>query len=217
MRPKTVTLTLAVDPNGVCQDQTTAGAGNLLLNGALVGSDPQKSTIYTSTTAQQMGLESAANLSGITFTFTGKGYDANSVWNDSISEDVTGPNATTVETSNYFTEISNIAVDGAVGSNVEIGPVDEAISPIIPIDPYNSANTGVQAAVTGTINYSVDHTLTNVLGSSATPDWSDFSADLTNATTTQDGLVSGGMQAVRVVVNSGSDTGAVRFHIAQSD
>jgi hypothetical protein len=216
MRAQTFTLTLAVDPNGVCVDQTTGGAGSLTLDGALVGTDVQKPGIYVSTTAQQMGLESAANLSGVTFTFTGKGYDANGIYSDSISEDVTGPNATTVETTNYYLEISDIAVDGAVGSNVEIGPVDEAMSPIIPLDYLNSANTGLQTAVTGTINFDVDMTLSNVQDASVTPDWADVAAAMTAATTGSTTVVNGGVRALRVVVNSGSDAGEVRLHINPS-
>lgn len=215
-RPKTVTLTLDVDPNGVCQDQTTAGAGNLTLNGALVGSDITKPGIYVSDTAQQMGIESAGNLSGVTFTFTGKGYNSSSVWSDSISEDVTGPNATTVETSNYFTEISNIAVDGAVGTNVEIGPVDEAISQLIPLDWRKGNDIGVATGVTGTINYDVDITLSDIQDSTVTPDFLPDASVLAAKTAAADMTIDGGARAVRVQVNSGSNGGEVRVHVVQS-
>lgn len=209
-RPKTLTLTLVVDPNGICVDQTTGGAGNLSLDGALI-SDGK----YTSDTAQQIGLESSGNLSGVTFTVTGKGYDSSSVWNGSISEAITGPNATTVESTNYYTEITQIAVDGAVGTNVEIGPVDEAITKTYPLNWRRTEDIGLQAVVSGTINYDVDYTLSSVQDGVA-PDWIPVDSSMTAATAAQKVVLDGGVRAIRVQANSGSDAGEVKLNIVQS-
>lgn len=215
-RPKTVTLTLAVDADGICASQTPGGSGSLTLDGALIGTDPQNSTIYTSSTAQQIGITSAGNDSGRTFTVTGKGYDSNSVWTDPISEAITGPNATTVESSYYYTEISDISIDGAAAGAITIGPVDEAISPLIPLNYITASDTGIASGVTGTINYDIDVTLSEIQDSSATIDFLPDASVLTGQTAAAEMSITSGARAVRVQVNSGSDAGEVRVNIVQS-
>jgi len=112
-------------------------------------------------------------------------------------------------------EISDISADGAVGSAVTIGVVDEAISPIIPIDSYAEV-TSIQTGVTGTINYTAHYTLSNVYDASVTADWTAVSSDLTTATASQVASLAKGVTALRLIVHSGSDAGAVRMHVAQS-
>jgi hypothetical protein len=101
----------AADRDGVCAAQTTAGAGDLVIAGALAAGG-----IATFGEQQRVTLYSAANLSGLTFTVYGA-----TAFGDSISEAIAGPNAGTVTTTANFKTVTRVATDGAVGTNVEVG------------------------------------------------------------------------------------------------
>lgn len=214
-RPKTLTLTLAIDADGICASQSPAGAGNLTLDGALVGADISRPTYYTTTTAQQIGVTSDGDDSGNTFTVTGSGYDANSVWYDSISESIAGPNATTTESTYFYTEITSIAIGGAAVGNITVGTVDEAITGIFQTGGYNDIGTNLQTVVTGTINYTIHYTLSDVQDSTVTPSWVAASTDMTTATAGQTTHLDGNLRGIRGVVHSGNDAGAVALNIVQ--
>ncbi len=150
-----ITLSLETPTlDNVCLDQTTAGAANLTINGPLaaVGAVALAS-------AHKLDLESVANLSAINFTITGT--DANDIAQIEI---IAGPNANTVTTSYYFKTVTQIAVDGAVGTAVSVGTSDEAATKDIASNYKASSGFGLGVAVTltGTINYTVQHTYNDV-------------------------------------------------------
>lgn len=101
----------AADRDGVCAAQTTAGAGDLVIAGALASGG-----VATFGEQQRVTIYSAADLHALTFTVYGA-----TAFGDSISEAITGPNATTVTTTANFKTVTRVAVDGAVGTNVEVG------------------------------------------------------------------------------------------------
>jgi len=123
MRPKTLTITMAAaDRDGICQAQSAAGAGSLTLNGALAGvmDVPRHVSVYA-----------AGDNSGVTFTITGTDRD-----NKVMTEDITGPNATTVKGTKNFKTVTGVAVGGATTGNVEVGSADEMEIQWIPLDFY---------------------------------------------------------------------------------
>lgn len=70
-------------------------------------------------TGYQIGFLSAGDDTGITFTITGiKVGDLSGKY---VTEDVTGVNASTATSSNFYTYVSSITVDGASAGNVSIG------------------------------------------------------------------------------------------------
>ena len=210
MRPKSITLTMQVDRDGIAQAQTLGGAGNLTLNGALVSS-----SLYSHNTAQKIGIYSASDLSGVTFTVNGEGYSGTTgLFSSSLSEAVTGPNATTVETTNYFTKVTSVAAGGAVGSNVEVGPSDEAVSQPIPLDRYSEFNTGLTVVISGTINVDVQHTMSDIFNDS-TPTWVDHDS-LAAVTATTSGNYAVPVSATRLLVNSASNGATAKFQILQA-
>ena len=77
-------------------------------------------------------------------------------------------------------------------------------SAVIPLDPYqNPFNVGIGVVVSGTVNYTIQHTFDNVQGSSVTPTW--FShASLVNLTANADGNYAFPVTAVKILVNSGA-------------
>ena len=206
MRPKSVTLTLAVDRDGICAAQTTAGAGDLTINGALASGGA-----YSRSTAQQIGVYSAADLSALTFTVYGTGYDSSGRYSASLSDAVTGPNNSTTETTSYYLTVSRVAVSGAVGTNAEVGPVDEAVSQIIPVNRHADFSTGLQTVVSGTINYDTEYTMGDVQGTSALT-WAP-ATNMDDATASATSAINSAIQAVRVRANSGSDAGAVILNV----
>ena len=74
----------------------------------------------------------------------------------------------------------------------------------LPVDRF-SPTTSIAVVVNGTTNYTVQHTLDDVLNSSATPTAFNH-ATLNGQTTSQDGNYAFPLSAIRVVNNSGSGT-----------
>lgn len=113
MRRTKVTLALSsLDANGICVDQTTAAAADLLLNGALVETDIEAHLGV----AAAVRLTCAGDESGRIFTIKGR---------DSLGRPVTailaGVSATTTDTTQTFKHVTEVRVDGATAGNVEVG------------------------------------------------------------------------------------------------
>lgn len=113
MRPKNISLRMTVaDPNGICAAQTVAGAADLVLNGALYKAD--RSARFG--TAAAVRITSDGDDSGITFTVYGTDTSGGS-----IQETVTGPNATTADTSQLFRTVSRVITSGSTTGNITVG------------------------------------------------------------------------------------------------
>ena len=163
MRPKTLTVSsLDDDANGIAEDQTTAGADNLTLDGALVSSGTA-----TMAEAQKISIESTGALNGVTFTVTGTDADGRS-----ITEDITGPNNETVTGSKFFKTVTNIAVDGAVGTNVEVGVLKAqgGVTKTLPSN-WRQSSGSYAVIIADTATVSVQHTLDDVQDHSSEPNW----------------------------------------------
>ena len=203
MRRIEINMDLAdVDDDGVFQNQTLGGAGNFTLNGAGVTSGEW---VTPDLFAKKIGFTSTGNISGVNFTVSGY-QDKNKTI--AISETIAGPNNNTVETTNYFYSIQSISASGAVGTNTKAGPVDEAISQIIPIkrsySDRSERQVGLTFIVTGTINYTIQQTNDDIQSlTDRTFNWlnQDDSA-LVNATTSKNGNYIVVPQAMRVKINS---------------
>jgi hypothetical protein len=70
-------------------------------------------------TGYKLLFTSVGNDAGITFTITG--VKVGDLSGASVTEDVTGANASTASSTNFYTSVSNISVDGASAGNVSIG------------------------------------------------------------------------------------------------
>lgn len=213
MRPIIIDLDLAtVDPNSVFEDQTLGGAGNFTLDGADVTDG-----VWTSPDgfAHQISFESSANLSALTFTITGY---TDSKKHNLVTENVTGPNATTVESTGYFYAITQIASDGAVGTNVECGFVDEAVTDALPLD-WRSGVASVNIDVTGTLDLTIQNTFDNIQNLDDLDfNWQDApSTDLVNITSSVNEAYEGLPRALRVKVNSYSTGAEAQIVIQQRD
>lgn len=121
----TKTLT-ASSVNNICLVQTTAGAADLILNGAAVVSG-----VAILDTQRRVSLTSAGNDSAINFTIYGTN-DAGKT----ISETIAGPNANTVSTSQDFKTVTRIAASALVGTNVSAGTTGVGSTPWWPANRH---------------------------------------------------------------------------------
>lgn len=207
MRPIEVSKALtALDRNGICEAQQLAAAGNLIINGVYASGG-----VATLETQRIVGIYSAGNLSALTFTV----YGTNSN-NVSISEAISGPNNSTVSTTQNFYTVTRVAVSGVVGTDVEVGTTGVGATAPIVLDQYISPfNVSIGATVTGTVNFTVQYTNGNVFPT-------DF-ADLNNlvwidtiaaGSVNAVGTLVSPVAAIRLLINSG--TGTVKMTVRQA-
>lgn len=212
MKPKQINVDLAtVDVDGIFENQTTAGAGSITLDGTEVTNGK-----WTSPDGfpHQIAIDAAGDISGVTFTVTGYA-DINE--NIQITEDITGVTTTAVESTNYFYSITSITVDGAVGSNAFAGIVDEATSQIYPIN-WRADNISLLASVTGTVDYTIQQTFDDIENETFPYTWEDIDdTNLVGATTTQTASITTIPRAIRLKINSYSTGAAVELGIITAD
>jgi len=197
MRPISVTRTLANAAVGaVAAAQTTAGAGNLLINGSLASGG-----VATLAAQQTLGFTSAGNIAGVVFTITGTD-DQNRV----ISETVTGVNANTVNTVLSYRTVTRISASAAVTSAVSVDTLQIGGSQEIPVDIYLTPfNVTIAVEVSGVVNYTVQWTLDDVF---APPGGGPFvwNNSTVLGTTNQVGSLVSPVRALRLLTNSGGGT-----------
>lgn len=147
----------AADRDGVCTAQQLAGAGNLVIAGALASGG-----IATFGEQQRVTIYSAGNLSTLTFTVYGL-----TAFGDSISEAVTGPNNTTISTTANFKQVTRVAVSGAVGTNVEVGNSNALETPWVElISSWPLKGISVQLSSGASLTYEVQYGTRKRLSSS---------------------------------------------------
>ena len=214
MRRIEINMDLAdADDDGVFQNQTLGGSGYFTLNGAGVTNGEW---VTPDLFAKQIGFASTGNLSGVTFVVSGYQDKNKTIL---ISEGIAGPNNNTVETTNYFYSIQSIAASGAVGTNVKAGPVDEAISQIVPIkrtfSDRNERPVSLSFIVTGTISYTVQQTNDDVQSyDDRTFNWLDSEdTNVVSATASKYSKYDRVPMAMRVKINSYSSGAALLIQI----
>lgn len=141
---------VAADPNGICESQTTAGAADLTLDGVLV-TDGVAVLDYP----RQIGITSAGNDTGVTFTVYGTTYGG-----VSISEAVTGVSGSTATTAIDFLTVTRVSTSSATSaSGVTVGTTSVAGSRWVRLDSWANNNTSIQCNVSGAANYTVQVTM----------------------------------------------------------
>lgn len=208
MFSRTVSVVLAAaSDNNVALNQTPGAAGNLTLNGSAVSGG-----VATLDVARRVLVTTAADESAKTITITGT--DRN---NRTISEAVTGPVGATAFTNQDFKTITRVAVSAAFTGNVKIGTNAVGSSRWLMVN-YDNANfnLGIRVKVTGTVTYSVEKTLDDLMGrysGGATPVWTDAAtplaiadAYLAGSTVSGETSITNACQAVRLTVTAGTGT-----------
>lgn len=152
MQPISVTVgpLAAASANNIALSQTTAGAADLTLNGALVSGG-----VATLDVPRRVLVTNVGNDSGITFTVYGTWMGG-----QTISETLQGTSGSTVATTVDFATVTRIAVNGATSvSGVTVGTNGVAGSSWVRLDSWADAQTAIQCNATGTVNYTVQVTM----------------------------------------------------------
>jgi len=209
---KAITLSgQAAVGNSISLSQKPAGGGvqSLVLNGAAVSGGIAIFPQQVSVTITSTGNESA-----LTFVITGKDYN-----NQILSESITGPNATTVTSVNFYEQVTSVTVSGNTAGNITVGNGTGAASPWWPANynryPVMSLITDVPptAILTYTVEYTGDN-LQAAPNASATAYNQDVIGLIAQTTSQTAGLASG-VCGVRIVLNSWT-SGSVTLNILQS-
>jgi len=212
MRPIKIDIDPAnIDADGLADGNSSAGA-TVTIDGALASGG-------TFTSADGLGRQlvildlGADDQTGATYTITGTDADGTAQ-----VESLAGPGASaSVETTQYFQTVTSIAIASPVAtSTVDIGTVDEVASKTIHLDFHAPNEAAYAVNVTGTINYSVQELYEDVEGIVPQSEglWFPISA---LASKTADLAAQGtkNATAVRLIVNSYTNTAEVQFMVTQ--
>lgn len=134
-------VTPATDDAYYRANASIAGAGALSLLANTVGPNGY---------GYKLVITSAGDDSGITFTITG--IKVGDLTNTVVSEIVTGANATTATSSNFYARVDSITASGASAGNVKIGTTGSLALPRTRIKGLYFVGT----ATAGTIKFNVN-------------------------------------------------------------
>lgn len=208
-RPKEIDIDpVAVDDDGVVAAETLGAAGNFTIGGALASGGAG-----TFDYPRQLIQTTVGNESARTFTITGTDEDG-------VAQTLamTGLNATTGETSEYWSTVTQIASDDATANDVKFGTVDEIQTKTYPLNFYSSEAATISVDVTGTIDFTVQETFESILNMSSpavNATWSDITA-LADKTADTTSTALKNATAVRITVNSYSSGAELQVRIIQS-
>ena len=206
-----------VDPDGIAENQTLAGAGDLTLNGALCDLnggtfDVAVSGYGTGIGGVRIAIDSVGDISTVNFTVTGTNQDG-----IAITQVLTGVTTTAVESTVYWKTVTQIASDAAVASAVFVGPVDKVITPTIVLNwRSNYSATMMVTTVTGTLQYDILESLINV---TATQDFvgGHFDVSQSNKTAVLIATALLHATAIRLRLDSYSSGADLHFEVRQND
>jgi hypothetical protein len=212
VRPMQITWAAAVT-TAVATAQTTAGAGNLTINGTLLDIPATMQGVFRAQFARginrTVSLTSTGNISGVTVTITGKDAEGNVV-----SEAIAGPNNTTVYTTVLFNQVTSVAVNGAVGTAMSVGSGTTGRTRWLMNDYFQKPfHCTVAVDVTGTINYTVQDTPDDVQRN-ASPKAFDHPILVAQSADAESNYAFPA-RAVRCVINSATD-GSLIFTVIQA-
>lgn len=151
MLPNSTILTLTVaQPTGIALSQTLGAAGALTLNGALVSAG-----IATLSPARRVGITSAANDSGITWTITGTNGSTNLQ-----SETIAGGSFGAAQSNFDYLTVTSIVGSGATAGAVTAGTTSVGSTRwLISTPEVTPFNVGIGLIfLSGTASVTVEHT-----------------------------------------------------------
>jgi len=111
VRAITFLNSLSASNTSVAAAATTSGTASLTLTTAA-----GTGAFHATNQAAKVTLTSTGNLSGITVTITGTDIAGNAQ-----TEDIAGPNNTTVTSTKFYDTVTSVAGDGSIGTNMSVG------------------------------------------------------------------------------------------------
>lgn len=204
-QPVVATIQLATaDTDGIAQSQALAAAGNLTLNGALASGGV--ATLTGIGAGRQVIITSGGNDTVINFTVYGldEGYIP-------ISETFAGANAGAATSTTLFRTVTRIAASGAVATTVIAGTNGVGATRWVNHNIHaQPCNISFSCDVTGTVNYTLQHTYDPL--DAVVKIWDD--AVIAAATADAEASYTYPITGSRILVNSG--TGAVVMTVIQA-
>jgi len=201
-----------LDADGIAENQTLGGAGNVVLNGALC--DLGTAGQFDIADAYSSGIggvkllfDNAGDISSVVFTITGKDENGNAV-----TETVTGVTTTAVSTTKYYSQVTQIAADAAVATNLFIGTVTgELATKCIPVNRYSEVGANVAVAgLSGTCQFDIQQSFDNPQDGTTSMNWFDVSSDQTADVAA---TAAPGATAVRLKMDSYTNGAEFQFHV----
>lgn len=184
-----------------------AGAGNLVLNGALVSGG-----VATLDKARRILFTTTADETTKTILLSGTNWAG-----DLISETVTLVNNSTVASVLDYKTVTSAYCSATLTGNLSIGTNGVAGSPWVRFDDYAPNGVAIQCTVSGTVNYTVQQTLDDPNSASnpvapAAMTWvSSSDTSVVAATTTQQSNYNFTPVFARILLNSGTGTVTATF------
>ncbi len=106
--------------NSVCASQTPGGAGALTLNGTLASSVPTGVAIAYLPAPSRIYITGGSDESGKTFAVVGRAFGlGGGIY--SVTETITGPNASTVSSINQYSQIISITASAGTAGAITVG------------------------------------------------------------------------------------------------
>ena len=194
--------------------QLDNGVENFSFNGSLSLGINYGSPIVLDGICREILITSAGDLSGIDFEIKGL-YN-----NKPVTETITGPNNTTVNSANFFNTINSISVSGNMGASVSIGTGGVGVTNWFPYDNLRTfSNLAIACSVTADIDYTFQLTYDNVYGLTQDQEANIYItnpiANLTNATTSVTEYSSNPIRFCRIFINSSNNNGKGIFTLMQ--
>jgi hypothetical protein len=203
MRPILLSRTLVAGAVGaVCASQTTAGAGNLLINGTLAAGG-----VATLDVQRTIGITSGGSDAAVVFTIKGTDQQGRV-----ISETLTGVNTNTVSSVFNYLTVTSISASAAVTSAVTVDTLGTGSSTELTVDKYIAPfSVSINVNVTGTISYTVQYTFDDVFGSAPGPfTWYAVSS-LTAQSASANSSLAQPVTALRLLTVSGGGTAVIEL------
>jgi hypothetical protein len=203
-----------VDADGIAEAQVLGGAGNLILNGALcdLGTALQFDIVDSYSddiSGVIISIDSIGDISTVNFTVTGKNE-----YGVDTTEVITGVTTTEVQSTNYWSQITQIAADASFASNANVGTVDEFVTRMMPLNHYATEPATVSVSgLVGTCNFDIDESFSDMSEGYPSVLWvgaqvsktADLAAELTRHAA-----------ATRLVFNSYASGAELQFAIHQN-
>ena len=200
------------DLDGICTAQTTAGAGALAIDGALLDLPATMRGVTRALIGggfqRTVSLKCTADIHTVNVTIVGT--DINGA---AITETRAAPTSNTVFTTAEFATVTSVTVDAAVGTAMQVGSGTTGTSRWYKFSLWNAGATAHLAVdVAGTINFTGQQTSDDV-DTDTSPNAIAIAA-LTTKTADTDTDLTTFPRAVRVIVNSSTvAAGSLTFTI----
>lgn len=150
-RVKEISLSgVTADADGIATSQTPAAGGEQELT--LTGTQPP--------TTMLVDITSAGNDSARTFTVTGTDR-----YGETISEQVTGPNSGTSQTTKQFKTVTSVKVDDDTAGAITVGWAAVVYGAWIPLETtFDDISVGLALVVSGTVDFDLEYTYRDLSG-----------------------------------------------------